>query len=92
MATGKLLNDCFERKIRLHSLSLSPIVVRVCVCRRNEWREDRGRNFFFSGMDCLFVGRFSFLLSLFSVEWLLCGGGWRVLCVSVCLCVSVAVC
>jgi hypothetical protein len=48
--------------------------------------------FFFSGMDCLFVGRFSFLLSLFSVEWLLCGGGWRVLCVSVCLCVSVAVC
>lgn len=42
--------------------------------------------FFFSGMDCLFVGRFSFLLSLFSVEWLLCGGGWRVLCVSVCVC------
>lgn len=47
-------------------------------------RGSRAKFFFFG--DGLSVGRFSFLLSLFYVEWLLCGGGWRVLCVSVCVC------
>lgn len=44
--------------------------------------------FFFSGMDCLFVGRFSFLLSLFSVLWNgFCAVAVGVFCVCLCLCV-----
>lgn len=92
MAAGKLLNDCFERKIRLHSLSLSLRSSYVCVCVGGTNGERiEGEIFFFRGwIVCWSV--------FFFVVVILCGMAfvrWRLacfVCVCVCLWLSVKKC